>query len=193
MASSMLRKMGADRTREGSMIRLWSEMGDLKRAIALAEHKARNNWADAAYLAAGDVCRQHGKYDAALKYYEKVLRVNRGGRDIKKNKEHARGAAEAVKVFDKLNLKRIADGTYTGSSPGYRGPVTVEVVVKGGRIESCQVTQHKEDLAFNAMTAVPEQIVKVQGVKGVDAITSATVSCNSIINATARALASGMN
>jgi len=193
MASSALRKMGADRTRNCSQVRLWSEMGDLKRAVSMAETSAKRGWADAAYLAAGDVCRQHGKFDTAVKYYEKALKVTKGGRDIKRNKERARAGLEAVKVFDKLNLAKISDGTYSGSAQGYRGPVTVQVVIKGGRIESCRVTQHREDLAFNAMTVVPQQIVEAQGVKGVDAISSATVSCSSIINATAKALASGMN
>ena len=170
-----------------------SEIGDLKRALALAENAAQTGWADAAYLAAGDVCRQHGKYDSALKYYEKALGVTKGGRDMKNNKNRAQSALESVKVFDRLDLKSIADGTYSGGAQGYRGPITVEMVVKGGRIESCRVTQHKEDLCYNAVTAVPEQIVKAQGVKGVDAITSATISSTGVINAAAKALAGGMN
>jgi uncharacterized protein with FMN-binding domain len=191
-AESMLRKIGADATRDSEVIRLWSEMGDLKTALALAEKKAQSQWADAAYLAAGDVCRQHGKYDDALKFYQKAVAVKQGGRDIKRNQERAQAAVESVQVFQRLDLSKVADGSYTGSAQGYRGPVEVQVVVKGGRIESCKVTQHKEDMCYGAPTAVPEQIVANQGVKDVDAVTSATITSTAIINATAKAIAAGM-
>lgn len=191
-AESMLRKVGADTTRDSDVVRLWSEMGDLKTALAVAEKKAESNWADAAYLAAGDACRQHGKYDEALKYYQKALAVKQGGRDIKRNQERARAAAETVQVFDRLDLSKVADGSYSGSAQGYRGAVQVEVVVKSGRIESCKVTKHGEDMCYNAPTVVPQQIVEKQGVKDVDAVTSATISSTAIINATAKALAQGM-
>ncbi|HOI54223.1 MAG TPA: FMN-binding protein [Phycisphaerae bacterium] len=190
-AEAILRKIGADTTRDSSVIRLWSEMGDLKTALSLAEKKAQSHWADAAYLAAGDVCRRHGKYDEAMTYYQKAVAVKQGGRDIKRNQERAQAAVESVQVFRRLDLSKVADGTYSGSAQGYRGPVEVQVVVKAGRIESCTVTRHKEDMCFVAPTAVPEQIVARQGVKDVDAVTSATITSTAIINATAKALAAG--
>jgi len=190
-AEAILRKIGADTTRDGSVIRLWSEMGDLKTALSLAEQKAQSHWADAAYLAAGDVCRRHGKYDEAMAYYQKVVAVKQGGRDIKRNQERAQAAIESVEIFRRLDLAKVADGSYTGSAQGYRGPVEVRVVVKAGRIESCTVTQHKEDMCFVAPAVVPEQIVARQGVMDVDAVTSATINSTAIINATAKALAAG--
>jgi uncharacterized protein with FMN-binding domain len=74
---------------------------------------------------------------------------------------------------------------------GYEGQIQVNVVVSSGRIEAVKVTQHREKQFYSALTDTPAKIVAKQGVKGVDATTSATIKSEAIINATAKALASG--
>jgi uncharacterized protein with FMN-binding domain len=85
----------------------------------------------------------------------------------------------------------VADGTYRAASGGYEGPVEVEVAVAAGKIESVRVTQHREKQFYSALTDVPNQIIAKQSVQGVDATSRATITAEAIINASAKALASG--
>ena len=195
MTVDMLRRMDADRTRNGGVIKLWSDIGELRRALSLADQAGRSYYAWAAYRAAGDACRAHGQYKKALSYYQKVLGVPATGKrrkEINKTKNRARACMEAIRVFEALDLSTIPSGAYTGSADGYRGPVHVEVGVQDGRIGSVKITQHKEDWFYTSFTSIPEQIIRNQGLKGVDAVTGATMTSEAIINACARALASGM-
>ena len=93
--------------------------------------------------------------------------------------------------MENVDLKRVKDGSYTGSATGFRGPVQVEITVKEGKIVSARITQHREDLPANAISYVPRRIVEEQGIGGVDAVTSATISSDAIINAAGKALGSG--
>ena len=104
-------------------------------------------------------------------------------------KEAARSAMEAVKVQQALLRGRLADGSYTGRATGYRGPVQVRVVVRGGRIASVDVVSHREDMPFTSITDVPRSIVARGGFDGVDTVTGATVTAEAIIGAAARAVA----
>ena len=192
MAEAELKKIRTDLTHNGAAIRLWGEMGNLKRATAMADRLARLGRPIVAYMAAGDVCRAAGKFDGAIKYYQRVLRLTSTARHLPKQKKIARDRIAAVKIFDKLDLSKVADGTYTGSSEAFRGAVDLRVVVAGGKIESVMVTRNREDYPGISLTEIPKRIVEVQGVKGVDAVTSATVTSIAIINATAKALANGM-
>ena len=195
LALQLLQRLGRDRTHHGGIVKLWSDFGNLRKAISLAEEMARSHFADAAYRAAGDACRAHGKYPQAVVYYQKVLKVPSQGQRAKGidwNKNRARANVEAIRVFEALDLSSIPNGSYTGSATGYKGPVQVQVSVQEGRIESVKVTSHKEDRAYTSLKDVPRQIAEKQGVKGVDAVTGATVSSEAVINATAKALAAGM-
>jgi len=195
MAEEMLAQVSADYTRHGALIKLWADMGDFDRALKLAEQKAAGGMPTAAYLAAGDACRLAGRYEDALTYYRKALAgKDAAGRegDVKQGKERAQASIEAIQLFDVLDVVRVADGTYTAASTAYAGPLHVEVAVKGGRIQSVRVTKHGEKQFYSALTDTPNQIVAKQGVKGVDAVTGATMTSEAIINATAKALAGGM-
>lgn len=195
MAKEMLQRIGPDRTGSGSVIRLWAEIGELKIALDLAAAKARSEYAHVTYLAAGDACRSHGAYGEALIWYQKVLTVPSKGKrkqGIDTYKSRARDSMQAIKVFETLDLSRIPDGTYKGVAVGFRGSLEVAVKVKQGRIQSVKVSKHREDWFYTALTSIPERIVQNQGLKGVDAVTGATVTSEAIINATAKALASGM-
>lgn len=195
MAVDILSQYRQDYTRHGAIIRLWAEMGEFDKSIQLAEEKARFGAADVGYLAAGDICRFRGDSKRALAYYEKVLATattNSREADSKHNKERAKANIEAVKCFDSLDLSRIGDGLYNAGSTAYAGPLYVDVAVKSKRIESVRVTRHKERQFYSALTDTPKRIIERQSVVGIDAVSGATMTSEAIINATAKALASGM-
>ncbi len=196
MAKEALEKYGYDDTRQCGVIKLWADIGELDTALKMAKDKAER-FPDAAWFVAGDCLRLAGKYSEALEYYGKVLNVQAkdtqtaAGR-LKWNQDQARAAIDAIKLFDTLDLKRIADGTYNGTVAGYSGQLTVAVTVKAAKIADVKVTQQTEHQAYLSLTATPERIIQKQSVKGVDTYSSATVTSNAIINASAKALASGV-
>lgn len=86
----------------------------------------------------------------------------------------------------KLDLSKIPNGKYQGSSKGYRGHFKVEV--QNGIIIKIKVLQTREDRPLNSLSNVSQGIVEKQGLAGVDAITSATVTSEAIMNAVVNAL-----
>ena len=72
-------------------------------------------------------------------------------------------------------------GTYTGTGAGRNGDITVEVVFTDDAIESVTITDHAETggISDPAINTIPEAIVKSQSL-GVDAVTGATISSNSL-------------
>jgi uncharacterized protein with FMN-binding domain len=192
MAIEVLKKQGIDDTRHGYIIKLWADCGDYAQALKLAEEKAKNGSADIAWLMAGDCYRQQGKFTEALDFYKKVLTVDKGGRDIKQTKQRATCAIEAITLYERLDLKKIPDGVYTGNSVAYGGVLNVSVTVKGAVIADVKVTNHQEKQFYGALTDTPAAIIKKQTVKGIDTFASATITSEAIINATAKALASGV-
>ncbi|HSV99655.1 MAG TPA: FMN-binding protein [Sedimentisphaerales bacterium] len=196
MAVETLAQAPSDYTRHGALIKLWADMGEFDKALKLAEQKARAGMPTVGYLAAGDACRLAGRYDEALAYYRKALAgQDAAGRegDVKQGKERAKASIEGIQLFDALDVTRVPDGTYTAASLAYAGPLHVEVTVQGGRIEAVRVTRHGEKQFYSALTDTPNQIIARQGVKGVDAVTGATMTSEAIIYATAKALAGGMS
>ncbi len=195
MAEEVLSALPDDYTRHGALIKLWADMGEIDTALKLAERKAAGGMATIAYLTAGDTCRLAGRHKQALAYYEKVLTAKGDtgrGDDVKRDRERAQASIEAIKVFDTLDVTRVPDGIYTASSLAYAGPLHVQAVVKGGRIQSVRVTEHQEKQFYSALSDTPRRIVEKQGVRGVDAVTGATMTSEAIINAAAKALAGGM-
>ena len=188
-AIDILRKTGSDQTRHGQAIKLWAELGDLKTALEWAEDLAPGN-PTVANLAAGDACRRAGKIPEALAYYEKVLAVTQQvQRDDPVNKKRAAASIEAIRLFDSLDLTKIADGTYKADSVGYVGPVEVTIRVKSHKIDAVDITSHHEKQFYSSLVDVPKQIIAKQTVKGIDTTTGATVTSEAIINASAKALA----
>ena len=172
-------------------------MGETRAAIQLADAAVRGGLADLGYLYAGDACRIEGQFDQAIRYYERVLQIPLRGNDgevkhIQRAQQRARVNIEAIRVFDKLDLKRIPDGKYRGAAPAYAGELQVEVTVQGGRLEDVKVIRHEEKQYYAAMLETPRKIILRQGVRGVDATTGATITSEAIINATAKALASSL-
>jgi len=194
MAEEVLSAIPDDYTRHGALIKLWADMGEIDKALKLAERKAAGGMPTIAYRTAGDTCRLVGRYKEALTYYEKALNAKEdAGRegDVQKDRERAQASIEAIKVFDTLDVARVPDGTYRASSIAYAGPLHVEVIVKGGRIQVVRVTEHEEKQFYAALSETPKRIIEKQGVRGVDAVTGATMTSEAIINAAAKALAGG--
>ena len=191
LAERIASRYRSDRTANAGVIRLWSSLGELDKALELAETKAQRT-PDSAYLAAGDACRRAGRYERAESYYRKVLEAKKGSSELKKNKKRAQASIEGIKAVTSVKLGRVRDGTHPGNAIGYGGQVHVAVVVKARRIKSVKVTRHKEKGFGTSPVDVPDQIVRKQGIKGVDAVTGATLTSEAIMNATAKALAYGV-
>lgn len=178
-----------------AMIKLWADLGETQSALRLAEANTRGQAADVAYVYAGDACRVAGEHRKALQYYQKLLEMPATGQAaerIKRNQQRARANVEAIKLFDMLDLRRVPDGLYRSSSPAYAGVLHVEVSVGGSRLESVKVTEHQEKQFYSALIDTTRKIVENQSVKGIDATSSATITSEAIINATAKALSAGM-
>jgi uncharacterized protein with FMN-binding domain len=174
--------------------KLWADLGETNRAVKIAEAYRSSSVADEGWLVAGDACRTAGRYDEAIKHYQRVLDMPVGKereQRIERSRTRAKASIEAIRLFDTLNLAKIPDGSYRASSMGYEGPVHVEVKVAGNRIADVEVVQHKEKQFYSAMTDTPQKIIAKQGVRGVDATSAATITSEAIINATAKALAGG--
>lgn len=187
MAVEVLQRLPGSNTR---VIKLWADVGETERALQLALDLARR-LPQAGYLTAGDVCRTAGRYEEAVQHYQRVIDAPYvQGND--KNIARARASLQAVRVYDALDLGRIADGTYRGQSVAYAGDLSVEVVVRAGRIEQVRVTRHQDKQYYSAMTDTPRQIVERQGVRDVDAVSGATITSEAILNATANALYGGV-
>jgi uncharacterized protein with FMN-binding domain len=192
MAVSILSRYSKDDTRHGSYIKLWAELGEVTKALAMANDTARAGFPDVGYLAAGDACRLAGRFKEATDYYQKVLAGSTKSEDLKQNKARAQQSIEAIRAAEGLDLAKIRDGFYTATSMAYAGPLEVTVEVQGGKIIAVKVTKHQEKQYYTAFTDTPAQIVEKQGIRGVDAVTSATITSEAVINAAAKALAKGM-
>lgn len=190
MAVELLNRHPADYSRHCSVARLWSEMGEREKAMAVALDTAKRT-PDVGYLAAGDICRVNGRTREALDYYRKVVEAAAGGRDLKQAKERAQASIEAIQLVDTLDVRRVPDGAYRDRSVGYSGQVGVEVSVAGGRIVAVKMTDHTEKQYYSSITDTCRQIVAKQGAKGVDATSGATITSEAILNATLKALAKG--
>jgi uncharacterized protein with FMN-binding domain len=191
MAKAVLEEFQADRSRHCGLIRLWGEIGEVDTAVKLAnERAARNDRPALAFLAAGDVCRHASRWDEAIKFYNDAIAKTDPDQRIK---ALAKDAIEAINVREKLDLSKIPDGKYMDSCTGYHGQVEMTITVAGGKITDAKVSKHTEMQYYASLTVVPAQIIEKQGVKGVDTFSSATISSEAIINATAKALAKGMS
>ncbi|MHC4993646.1 MAG: FMN-binding protein [Planctomycetota bacterium] len=181
------------RTLRPEMIKLWGDMGETEKALEVAEVFYRQNVARLQVtLLAGDACRTAGRYDEAMTYYRQTLDLPLPNpkRDQRFH-DRARANLEAMRLFDRADPARVADGAYRASSLGYQGQVEVEVVVAGGRIKGVRVVNHREKQFYSALNDMPAQIIAKQGLKGLDATSRATITAEAIINATAKAMAKG--
>jgi uncharacterized protein with FMN-binding domain len=174
-------------------IKLYSEMGDTDRALQLVGLYVRAGRPMEACLLGGDACRSAGRLEEAMQYYQKVLQSSAVRNEEYLRRFHARAkeSIEAIRLSEQADPKKVADGTYSATTTGYAGPLEVKVTVVSGRIELVQVAKHREKQFYSALKDIPQRIVTRQSVEGIDAISGATVTSQAIVNATAKALASG--
>ena len=174
-------------------IKLFGDMGELDQALRLAERFRKSNAINEAFLNAGDACRKAGKLELAINYYNDVLTNNaaRNEQYKKRFRDRASGAIEAINLFEKADVSKVADGTYSDSSSAYNGKLDIEIRVGDGRIESLRVTNHKEKQYYAALTDTPNQIISKQSIRGIDGTSGATITSQAIVHATAKALAQG--
>ena len=188
MAIEQLNKAnGFDRSYSGALL-LWAEMGEHDKALEIGEQAAKKH--TDRYMICGDVCRHAGRYDEAMAFYRKAANVGAQ----KKSARLQQIASERIAGLTAektLDLARTRDGTYTSSSLAYTGMITVSVTVDDHRITSVKVTRHTEKQYYSSLTDIPSQIIQKQGVKGIDATTSATITSEAIVAASAKALMKG--
>ncbi len=174
-------------------IKLYGDMDEIEMAMNVANVYAKTPLFNEACLKAGDALRGAGRLDEAITFYEQVLDRNeaRNKEYLTRYKGLAQGAIDAIKLFDKADVSRVADGTYTSSTMGYNGQVEVTVKVAGSQIKNVTVSKHQEKQFYAALTDTPKQILDKQGFQDVDGTSGATITSQAIINSTARALAQG--
>ncbi len=187
MALEML--AGLERANSSAVL-AWAQLGELTRALEAADAVAVGRQEAQVYLAAGQACRWHGDYARSKDYFGRIVSKTSWGGRLRTERYHrcAGDALASLRLMERLDLKRLKDGTYRGQSTGYRGDVAVSIAVKHHRIVSVRVVDHREDWFFTSLESVPSQIVERQCFEGVDAVTGATVTSVAIMNAAARAL-----
>lgn len=189
MALDMMR--GKSLAKEG--IKLLGDMGEIEAALKVTDAWKRSSQNNQAFLLAADALRNAGRLDEAIEYYTKVAdATNFRNKDYEQRmKGRARDSIQAVQLFDKADVSKVANGNYKADSIGYNGRLNVLVNVGDGRINDVKITAHKEKQYYAALTDTPRQIIRLQSVKGVDATSGATITSQAIVNATAKALAKG--
>lgn len=86
----------------------------------------------------------------------------------------------------------VADGTYEGTGNGFRGTTSVSVTVENGAITDITINSYVDDAAYftRAQDMVISEIISTQSLD-VQAVSGATFSSNSIMDAVADALGAG--
>lgn len=176
-----------------SAIKMLGDMGEIDQALRVTSVYAKTSLSNEAFLNAGDALRSAGRLDDATAYYQRVIDSDNARNEEYKQRYFARaaGAIEAIKLYDKADVTRVADGTYTDSSTGYNGELEVQIKVAGGKIESAKVTKHQEKQFYAALTDTTAQIINKQSIQDIDGTSGATITSQAIIHASARALAQG--
>ncbi len=176
-----------------SAIKLYGDMGEVDKAISVTKAFEKTSLFNEAWLNAGDALRSAGRLNEAIAYYQKVLDKNqaRNQEYLNRYKGRAAEAIEAIRLFDKADVSKVADGTYKQSATGYNGPLEVEVTVSNARITQVKITKHREKQFYAALTDTPQQIVEKQSYRNIDGTSGATITSQAIVNATAKALAQG--
>ena len=189
----MAMDMVVGKTLSMNAIKLYGAMGETNRAVRLAELFKNYSSNYQAFLLAGDALRQAGDLDEAVEYYQRVVDCdNFRNKDYEKRlKGRAQDSIAAIRLYDKADVTKVADGSYSGNSIGYNGRLDVEVQVAAGKVRQVRVTAHREKQYYAALTDTPDQILERQSVQGIDATSGATITSQAIVNATARALAKG--
>lgn len=113
-----------------------------------------------------------------------------GETDSGKTAPGASGTGQGSKTVEKVaDAAAYKDGTYYGTATGFAGPLTVKVVINGGKITAIDVTETKDDASYlNKAKGLISKIIAGQSTN-VDTVSGATYSSVGIINAVRNALA----
>ena len=174
-------------------IKLLGEMGELQEALNVTKVYGKTRQFNEAFLNAGDALRAEGRLDEAIGYYQQILDRNeaRNAEYLKRYRGRASDSINAIRLFDKADVSKVADGTYDDKAVGYNGDLHVRVTVANGQIKDVEITKHKEKQFYAALTDTPRKIIDTQGIQDIDGTSGATITSQAIVNASARALAQG--
>lgn len=158
------------------------EAGDLAKGRALVEEMAQ---AEGGYQSFGDKLRVSGLYPLAQYCYVKAIG------DGKTARPAAYTARRSLVVMYQgpwhPDLNKVPDGAHKGVCAGYLGPNTVTVTVKDHKITDVNV-QSTDNRPLNSLQKTPRDIVAKQGIKGVDAVTGATITSDAVMAGACMAL-----
>lgn len=98
-------------------------------------------------------------------------------------------AQSNVTAVEPETSSEYADGVYSGTANGFKGPITVAVKIAGGIISQVEVTDQQDDRKWfeRAYAGVVQEILKAQNAD-VDTVSGATYSSQGIIAGAAEAL-----
>lgn len=84
----------------------------------------------------------------------------------------------------------LKDGTYQGEGTGYKGPIKVEVVVKGGEVTKADVLENEEtqELFDGAKESIVNEVLKENSADDIELVTGATNSSKGLVEAFKAAL-----
>jgi len=188
LASKTLTEIPYDNTRYGSVIKLWSDMDELDKALAVAEKSGGAG----SFTAAGDACLKHGEYEQAKTYFQKTLAISGSNGVLTRNKERSQLSLDHLEFIKTFELSKIKNGVYRGSVYSYNAPITAKVTVKYGKIENVEIENLKDKQYYASVIDMSAKIIKKQSVKNIHATTGATVTSEAIIHAATKALQSGL-
>ncbi|MGL6200917.1 MAG: FMN-binding protein [Lachnospiraceae bacterium] len=102
--------------------------------------------------------------------------------------ENTAAAGSSTTVDTVEDAAAYKDGTYYGSGTGFRGSLTVKVVISGGKITSIEITESSDDSSYlNKAASLINNIISSQSTN-VDTVSGATYSSVGIIQAVRNAL-----
>ncbi|MFH0911090.1 MAG: tetratricopeptide repeat protein [Planctomycetota bacterium] len=175
---------------------LWTEIERPEKGLALAQDLIQGDDVVLGHYMTGYVHRRGGEFEKALSCFEEALSLQEQTPAYRKNDpgalaEHRRirDGVEAMRTLAGAGLAKLHDGTYRAAALGFDDLVEVRLTVEGGRIRSVEAAGRSESLASHSLTVVPREIVREQGIRGVDAVTGATVTAEAVIHAAAQAIA----
>lgn len=83
----------------------------------------------------------------------------------------------------------LTDGHYEGTAKGFRGDITVEVIILDSKINNINIIKHRDDKGwFNRALPIIDEILDQQSLDSVDTVSGATYSSQGIKNAVQNAL-----
>ena len=156
-----------------------------RRAFAQQDVRRENRTKALAYWKRADARRKKKRYEDAAQDYEKSAQCW----ETAGNRRFAQVTRQMVELCNAmpLDLKKLKDGTHTGSSRGYTANVELAVKLQSGKIKTLEVTSQRESRPRKALEIVPRLIVKRQS-PSVDTATGATITSYALMCATSKAL-----